>query len=122
VKQQLPYLHVMPRVDRDIKQCLAFIARQPWGKPNDRRSDIRRGIERVLALPEANHAEVRRSTSGIWLRRCYAAQFVIVYAYLPPTVPFDAGVVSIRAVRHSRVKDVFSGVKEPTTAHLPSPA
>ena len=30
--------------------------------------------------------------------------------------------MSIRAVRHSRVKDVFSGVKEPTTAYLPLPA
>jgi hypothetical protein len=33
----LPYLHVMPRVDRDIEECLDFVARQPWGKPSDRK-------------------------------------------------------------------------------------
>ncbi|MDB6156552.1 MAG: hypothetical protein JWO04_258 [Gammaproteobacteria bacterium] len=73
----LPYLHVMPRIARDIEECLDFVARQPRGKPNDRK-------------------------------------LVIVYAYLRPTVRFARGVVSIRAVRHSRVKDVFSGVREPT--------
>jgi hypothetical protein len=80
--------------------------------------DIRRGIERALALPEANHGEAWRSTPGFWLHRCNAEQFVVVYAYLPPSGGSARGVVSIRAVRHSRVKDVFSGVKEPTTAHL----
>jgi hypothetical protein len=50
--------------------------------------------------------------SGIWLRRCKAAQFVIVYTYLPPSDPNLPGVVSIRAVRHARSENVFSGVKE----------
>jgi hypothetical protein len=102
VKRLPPYLHVTPRIDQDIDDCVAFVARQPWGKPNDRTLDIRRGIERALALPEANHGEVWRSTPGFW----------------PPSGGSARGVVSIRAVRHSRVKDVFSGVKEPTTAHL----
>jgi hypothetical protein len=121
VKQQ-PYLHVMPRIDRDIRECLHFIARQPWGKPHDRRWDIRHGIKRAVTLPEANHPELWRASSGIWLRRCNAAQFVIVYAYLPLKDDFSVGVVSIRAVRHSRVKDAFAGVKEPPTAYPPSPA
>jgi hypothetical protein len=110
----LPYLHVMPRVDKDIKQCLNFVARQPWGKPSDRELDICLGIEKALARPEANRVGSWRPETGIELRRCNAAQFVIVYAYLRPTVRFARGVVSIRAVRHSRVKDVFSGVREPT--------
>jgi hypothetical protein len=33
----LPYLHVMPRVDRNIEECLDFVARQPWGKPSESR-------------------------------------------------------------------------------------
>lgn len=119
MKLQPPYLHVTPRIDRDIKDCRAFVARQPWGKPGDRTLDIQRGIERALALPEANHGEVWRSPPGYWLRRCNAAQFVIVYAYLPPSDGSARGVVSIRAIRHSRVKDVFSGVKESTAAYLP---
>jgi hypothetical protein len=114
-----PYLHLMPRVRRDIKRCLDFVGRQPWGKPGDRELDIYRGIEKVRANPEANHRELRRPDTGIWLRRCYAAQFVIVYTYLPPTDPLQPGVVSIRAVRHSRVEDVFSGVKEPTPTYSP---
>jgi hypothetical protein len=122
VKPLRPYLHVTPRIDRDIDDCLAFVARQPWGKPNDRRLDISRGITRVLALPEANRPEEWRPRQGFWLRRCNVAQFVIVYAYLPARDVSARGVVSIRAIRHSRVKDVFSGVKEPTTAYLPPPA
>ena len=112
-----PYLHLMPRVDRDIDRCLDFVARQPWGKPDDRELDIRRGIEKLLENPEANHPEFWRRDTGIWLRRCKAAQFVLVYTYLPPTNPLQPGVVSIRAVRHSRVEDVFLGVKESTPAY-----
>jgi hypothetical protein len=111
-----PYLHVMPRVDGDIKRCLAFIRQQPWGKPNDRKLDIRFGIEKALARPEANRVGSRRPETGIELRRCNVAQFVIVYAYLRPSTRYQRGVVSIRAVRHMRVRDVFSGVKEPTAA------
>jgi hypothetical protein len=116
----LPYLHVMPRVDRDIKQCLAFVRRQPWGKPRDRQLDIRRGIEKALARPESNRVGSWRPETGIELRRCNAAQFVIVYAYLRPTVRYANGVVSIRAVRHCRVEDVLSGVKEPTATYAHS--
>ena len=113
----LPYLHLMPRVERDIDECLDFIARQPRGKPSDRESDICLGIGRVLLRPESNRVESWRPETGIELRRCKAAQFAIVYAYLRPTVSSTGGVVSIRAVRHSRVEDVFSGVKEPTATY-----
>jgi hypothetical protein len=108
-----PFLHSMPRVKGDIKGCLDFVGRQPWGKPSDRESDIRRGIEKVCACPDANPPELRRAGTGIWLRRCSVAQFVIVYVYLPPSDRNLRGVVSIRAVRHRRVEDVFAGVKEP---------
>jgi hypothetical protein len=55
-----PILHWMPRVDRDIEECLDFIAQQPWGKPADRALDIYRGIELACASPEANRPEWRR--------------------------------------------------------------
>lgn len=32
-----PQLDLMPRVSDDMKQCVEFIARQPWGKPEERR-------------------------------------------------------------------------------------
>jgi hypothetical protein len=114
----LPYLHVMPRVEHDIDECLDFVARQPWGKPSDRELDICLGIAKALLRPESNRVGQWRPDTGIELRRCNAAQFAIVYAYLRPTDRFASGVVSIRAVRHSRVEDVFSGVKEPATAYV----
>jgi hypothetical protein len=89
------------------------VGSHPWGKPEDRALDIRRGIEHALARPESNRVVVRRPRSGLELRRCIAAQFVIVYAYLKGTDRCQRGVVSIRAVRHVRVRDVFAGVQEP---------
>jgi len=107
-----PILHWMPRVRTDIKRCIDFVRRQPWGKPRDRKLDIRRGIAKVCTYPEDNRAELRLPESGLWLRRCRAAQFVIVYAYLASREPSLPDVVSIRAVRHVRVANVFDGVRE----------
>lgn len=109
----LPYLHLMPRVHRDFRQCLDFVAQQPWGKPNDRALDIVLGIEKVLAGPELNRVRSRRPSTGIELRRCNAAQFAVVYTYMRPSALFPDGLVSIRAIRHSRARDVLSGVREP---------
>ena len=108
-----PILHWMPRVERDIEQCVDFIRRQPWGKPKDRLLDIRRGIAKARANPESNRPELRRADTGILLRHCTAAKFVIVYTYLPSKDPNLPGVVSIRAVRHMRTETVFDGVREP---------
>jgi hypothetical protein len=115
--KSIPYLHAMPRVSRDIERCIAFIGRQPWGKPADRERDILQGIARAQLNPEANHQEIWRPEAGIWLRLCSAAQFVIVYTYLPGTADVPQGLVSIRAVQHSRTKDVFEGVKESTSVY-----
>jgi hypothetical protein len=111
--RQPPCLHLMPRVARDIELCVRFIARQPWGKPEDREEDIYRGMVEVLRGPKLNPVKVRRPSTGRELRRRKAAQFAIVYAYIPPNAVFPNGLVSIRAVRHRRVTSVFSGVKEP---------
>jgi hypothetical protein len=108
----LPYLHLMPRVHEDFRQCLHFVAQHPWGRPSDRAMDIVLGIEKALSGPELNRVRSRRPSPGVELRRCNAAQFAIVYAYLRPTTEFPHGVVSIRAIRHSRARDVFLGVRE----------
>jgi hypothetical protein len=106
-------LHWMPRVSRDIDDCLAFVGRQPRGKPQDRRADIDRAIDAICAHPELRPRELYRPASGLWLRRRKAAQFVIVYAYIPAREPGRPNIVSIRAVRHGSVADVFEGVREP---------
>src|SRR6187402_2189167 len=85
---------MMPRVTGDIDRCLDFVGRQPWGKPDARRP------------------EVLRTDTRLWLRRYRVAQFVIIYAYLESRDPSLPDVVSIRAVRHMRVANVFAGVKE----------
>lgn len=103
----------MPRVEKDIQRSIVFVKRQPWGKPYDREKDIALGISRVRAYPEANPPELRLAETGLWLRRFRAAQFVIVYAYMPSRDPSLPDVVSIRAVRRVRVANVFAGVKEP---------
>ena len=113
----LPYLHWMPRVRSDIRRCLDFIARQPWGKRCDREREIYEGIWEIRMAPEHHKVIVRRPSDGVELRRYNAGQFAIIYAYLRPNAKFPLGVVSIRAVRHVRVRNVFSGVKEPVAAY-----
>jgi len=102
----------MPRVTKDINDCLEFIARQPWGNTADRRRDIFRGIEGVQFAPKRNAVKARRRSTGVELRRHNVAQFAIVYAYFEPDAEFPNGVVSIRGVRHQYVRNVFAGVKE----------
>jgi hypothetical protein len=119
--KRLPFLHSMPRADRDIRRCLAVVGREPLRNPSSPESDLSLGIARALAWPEANPADLWRSTPGIRLRRAIAGQFVIFYTYSLPFNGFPYGIVSIRAVRHSRVKEVFSGVGERVTDHAPSP-
>ena len=82
------------------------------GQSNTSPNRYRRGIGRALTRPESNPVGAWRSQTGLKLRRCNVAQFAIVYAHIPPNDRFPRGIVSIRAVRHSRVEDVFVGVKE----------
>ena len=112
----LPKLHLMPRVQSDIDRCVEFVAQQPWGKPSDRELDIYQGFAVVRAYPKVYRAEAFRQDSNLWLRRYRMAQFVIIYAHMESSDPSLPDVVSIRAVRHVREKDVFAGVKEPPTA------
>jgi hypothetical protein len=116
----LPSVKFTPRAHRDIKQCTEFVRLQPWGKPQDRLQDIYTGIGKILFGPHRAPIRARRPSSGLDLRRCDAAQFVVVYAYIPPNRKFPLGGVSIRAVRHRRVKNIFAGVKE-REVHLMAP-
>jgi hypothetical protein len=91
---------------------MLFIAQFPRGKAKDRRRDIVRGMHEVLAAPTLRRVEMRRPRTGIELRRHYAAQFAIVYAWFEPTLIHPHGVISIRAIRHWRIRNVFTGVQE----------
>lgn len=113
----LPILHAMTRVDRDIEDCIEFIRRQPLGKPLDRERDLRNCFRDIVKNPTARRIVVRRRRTGVELRRRDAGQFAVIYAYFPPTEVHPLGVVSIRAVRHRRVKSVFYGVQETAASY-----
>jgi hypothetical protein len=102
---------MLKRAKRDLADCLDFIAAQPWGDPDARENDIRRGMRIIREAPEWRHVEFTRS--GVELRRRSAAQFVIIYSYFKPKKRLPRGLVSIRAIRHRRVKNVFLGVRSP---------
>ena len=111
--EELPFLHTMSRVSDDLRECSDFISNQPWGRPDERRKDIARAVDAILRWPTLGAILVRRPSEGLELRRRRAAQFAIIYAYFPPGPQFPAGCVSLRAIRHRRVRNVFHGVKEP---------
>jgi plasmid stabilization system protein ParE len=105
-------IHWTPRAETEVDECIDFICRQPRGKPEDRELDIEQAIDEIRAYPEDNRPERYVPDTRLWLRRCEAAQLVIVYAYLRAKDPALPGTVGIRAVRHMRVADVFEGVRE----------
>ena len=107
-----PHVHWMPRAKQDVVECLAFVAKHSSGRPLARWHDIRQGIDRICLHPRLHGVVVRRTKSGVELRRHYAAQFVIIYTYLEPNAITPLGEVSIRAIRHRRVRNPFGGVKD----------
>ncbi len=108
-----PPVRMTSRAKRDLADCLDFIARNPWGDTAAREQDIYFEMANIRRSPEHRRVEAHRST-GIELRGRSAAQFVIVYAYFKPGVRRPRGRISIRAIRHCRVRNVFAGVREPT--------
>jgi plasmid stabilization system protein ParE len=109
---ELPQLRWMPRANRDIDRCIEFVAGYSWGRPEDRKRDLFEGILKIRRNPKANPVCAYRRGWGLEYRRQNAAQFVIIYVYIPrgPRLPY--GMVSIRAVRHSSERDVFWGVRQ----------
>ena len=112
-----PLLHLMSRVRRDVKTNLDFIRRTPWGKPLDRERDINECLDAILERPTAGKVGIRRQDTGVELRRRDARQFSVIYACFPPDAVSPGGVVSIRAVRHRRVRNVFLGVRESSAVY-----
>jgi hypothetical protein len=114
MEREPPYLYIMPRVKSDIRECLTFADRRRWGKPRERKPDIRRSIENILGHPEANPIGAWRSGLDFYLRRYNGGPFVIVYEYLHSCLRFPYGAVRIRAIRYSHVANVLSATKRLT--------
>lgn len=107
-----PKPHVTERVASDIEQCLQFVASHPWGRPSDRAAEIDEAIDRISDMPQLYPIKAERPSIGLRLRRANVAQFAIIYAYFVPTEEWPNGRVSIRAVRHASVQDVFLSVRD----------
>jgi hypothetical protein len=76
------------------------------------------GFIAILRYPGVGPVRMRRPSIGLEFRGRSAAQFVIVYAYLRPNGRLPNGCVSLRAIRHRRVRNVFSGVRyQPALAY-----
>lgn len=105
-------LRLTPRALRNIEERVAFVARFPGGKPEERRRAIHAAFQQICEFPERHPIEVRRRRSGLELRRHDVEQFAIIYAYLPPVEKRPCAIVTVRAVQHRRTKDVFFGVRE----------
>jgi plasmid stabilization system protein ParE len=102
----------MPRAKQDLRALLKFIGRQPLGRPADRHHDIEACIQEICERPTVSKVYVRRRDTCIELRRRDIRQFAIVYVYFPPDAVNPHGLVSIRAIRHRRIRNVFTGVRE----------
>lgn len=117
--RSLPKVEFTLRARRDIRDLIGFISRQPWGKPDDRRADLDAAIKQICHSPKARPIRRIIKASGIGLRCRFAGQFAIIYAILAKRAARSGMAVSIRAVRHWRVRDVFRGVREGTGAAPP---
>jgi len=123
----LPKVGFTPRARKDVRDLLRFVARQPWGRPSDRETELNAAIETIRRTPTARPVRRKVAASGIGLRCCYVRQFALTYAILDADARARCGRVSIRAVRHWRTRNVFLGVKEtgegevssPLSTHLP---
>jgi hypothetical protein len=116
-----PIVYWMPAVARDIGRCFDFARRQPHANPDDRRSEIKRGIARICADPGGNRPELKLVESGWWLRRSRLQHTLIVYAYLSPTAHRSRGVIILVAVRHMRVASMTIEPEAAITKFWPEP-
>ena len=116
-----PEIAYQPRVRRDVRNLLDFIDRQPWGKPRDRRKEIDAAYERIRRAPFARPVCKWVRNGKIGLRCYYAGQFAVIYAYLGSPEAYPHRLVSIRAARHHRERDVLCGVTEGCIATPCSP-
>ena len=108
----LPPVSWTRRASEDLQWCIEFVASYAYGRPEDRERDIEKAVWRIQLNPEGSPVQARRRKLGLDLRRRNAAQFVIVYAYAPPSALTPNGFVSIRAIRHASERNVFWGVRE----------
>ena len=107
-----PVLWFTDPANRDLANCQLFLQRTPGGQPSRKRREIIQATDRLRDSPKLYPVESVHPVSRLEFRRKTVGQFVIIYAYIEPTVRRPGGIVSIRAIRHGAREDVFFRVEE----------
>jgi plasmid stabilization system protein ParE len=116
-------MNLPPRVSytkearRDFDRCRDFLRRDPRANIRSRTRDFFNAVRRIAENPEINPVRKIDRGTGLQLRRCNVAQFVIVYVYFKSTAQEPYGLVSLRAFRHASNEDVLWGVCENTAEY-----
>jgi hypothetical protein len=111
VKNPKPLLWYTDQWNRDLENVHLFLLRT-GGKPSRAIREIVLAARAIKNSPRLYPVEAVHPISRLEFRRKIVGQFVIVYAYIEPTVTRPSGIVSIRAIRHGAREDVFFRVEE----------
>ncbi len=110
---------------RDFDRCRQFLRRHSPANTWRRTREFFTAVRRIVENPELNPVRKVDPNTGLHLRRCNVAQFVIVYVYFKPDAREPSGLVSLRAFRHASEEDVLWEVREDVSAgdrHIREPS
>jgi plasmid stabilization system protein ParE len=107
-----PRLKYTKEARRDIERCRQFLRRHSPFDVLRRTRELVSAVRRILENPELHPVRKIDRDTGLHLRRCSVAQFVIVYVYFRPDALEPNGLVSVRAVRHASEEDTLWSVRE----------
>lgn len=113
--KSLPKVALTPRARKDIRNLLSYIGRQKRGKLLDRKAELNAAFEMIQRAPTSRPVRRWATATHLGLRCRYTRSFAVIYALLNNVGIGDDSIVSIRAVRHCRARDVFFGVRESGT-------
>jgi plasmid stabilization system protein ParE len=82
---RLPRIKYTKEARRDFDQCRHFLRRHSPATAQRRIREIIRAIRRIRENPEMRPVRQVSTETGLPLRRCNVAQFVIVYVYFQPS-------------------------------------
>jgi plasmid stabilization system protein ParE len=110
--QQPPRVRYTKEARRDFDRCRQFLRRYSPANVWRRTHEIVSAVRRIVENPEVTPVRKVDAVTGLHLRRCNVAQFVIVYVYFKPDALNPHGLVSLRAFRHASEEDALWEVRE----------
>ena len=114
--KQPPRIRYTDEARQDFERCRQFLRRHSPDTVSRRTRELFSAVRRIVENPELNPVRKVDPDTGLHLRRCNVARFVVVYVYFAPNALEPAGLVSLRAFRHASEEDVFWEVRECASA------